>query len=46
MAQKQHRTKEIKIRLTEQEHEILQSKKTGSELASWIRRGQHRIRTI
>lgn len=37
MTQKQHRTKEIKIRLTEQEHETLQIKKTGSELASWIR---------
>lgn len=31
------RTKEIKIRLTEQEHQILLNKKTGAELATWIR---------
>lgn len=31
------RTKEIKIRLTEQEHQILLDKKTGAELATWIR---------
>ena len=31
------RTKEIKIRLTEQEHQILLGKKTGAELATWIR---------
>lgn len=34
---KQKRTKEIKIRLTEQEHQILLDKKTGAELATWIR---------
>lgn len=37
MTQKQYRIKEIKIRLTEQEHQLLQSKKTGLELATWIR---------
>lgn len=31
------RTKEVKIRLTDQEHQILLDKKTGAELATWIR---------
>lgn len=34
---KPKRTKEIKIRLTEQEHQMLLEKKTGAELATWIR---------
>lgn len=34
---KPKRTKEIKIRLTNQEHQILLDKKTGAELATWIR---------
>lgn len=31
------RTKEVKIRLTDQEHQILLDKKIGAELATWIR---------
>ena len=31
------RTKEVNIRLTDQEHQILLDKKIGAELATWIR---------
>lgn len=34
---KQHRTKQIIIRLTEQEHQQLLAKKEGARLATWIR---------
>lgn len=37
MAEKSNRTKEIKIRLTIEEHEALLKKMVGRELATWMR---------
>ena len=37
MVEKSHRTKEIKIRLTLEEHQALLKKMVGKELATWMR---------
>ena len=38
MTEKIYRTKEIKVRLTDEEHDQLLKKMTGGQLATWIRK--------
>jgi hypothetical protein len=38
MSEKIYRTKEIKVRLTDEEHDQLLKKMTGGQLATWIRK--------